>query len=902
MNPNKPDEGLRTSPEKQPTFPSATMEKQERNKTKASQAAAPSSTKGLKDASNAKVQNSPKASTSTTILSGIVPLAPSTNPSIEQQATLSSDSSEYEEDLPPPNFPYRATGASITGGIGPSAGIPVSKQTGPLTTSFEQKGLSEFPAVLKGNQRKDGPKNVTSAKGVTSIILPRINPEPLATVPGAIREFKFTIDTPVPQQSIHPSAAEPFVFTREAKQPLEKAKFSPAKRRLFQPSKKEDNDEEHKLPQLVFSLPGSFAPLPQNEETVEESKFLPVKSSLAEAFAVAPQAKKPAEEPMFVPVKASLLRPSASTSPPKKLVEEPKSYPVKSSLAEAFKKPAEEEMLLPVKTPTAKPPAPSFRSMRPVEEPQLIPFQSPLTKSPLTTRQARQSIELPQSPAVKHSTEMEFERSTGRIVEHQEGKADDEKKAQAVRELLAEKSQLRLEREALAREQAALEFKLHGQTDNTKNVEGREQEVRKAMSAKDKEIADLKAANNRLKKAMETVILPAPKPEQGKGSSIEKENLLAGKQKEIDDLKDEVKKWEEKEAELSGSTGKEIEELKLKLQLSGEVEARALRRYEKTKDIYNDLFSLQARNEQQAKKLENLAAKLAKEAEAKQKATSRANRLQTQIYEQSDTIRDVGLEKVELRNMVHKQEAELAKYIGLERRLEAEADLGLVKVVLESERAKMGEVDTRRENKVKATLQSLEEGERERRQRLVDELEVKDAELYEAQKEVRELGRKLLASNQATAAASASQISQSSPSSPSKPSPSSTTHSSPSTSSTPPAAGAMPWFQLQRSPIGIQMNLSPRRLLIFLLTFLFAFFLVPLSQYNNSLSQQAIEEGDMWQTANEVSRHEVVEPRAQRIIWEAQTLQIWDRHDKPLTEEEGWTRTREPARSYDEGF
>ena len=853
MNPNKPDESLPTSPEKRSTFPSATMEKQERNKSKGSQAAVPSSTTGLKDASKARVQNSPKAPTSTTILPGIVPLAPSINSSIEQQATLSSDSSEYEDDLPPPSFPYGATGASLTRGIGPSAG---SKQIGPLTTSLEQKGLAEFRDVLKDNQRKDGPKNVTSAKSVTSNILPRINPEPLSTVPGAISKFKFTIDTPIPQQSILLSAAEPFVFTREAKQPLEKAKSSPAKRRLFQPSKKEDDDEKPKFPQFMFPLPESFAPLPQNEKPVEESKFLPVKSSLAEAFASAPQAKKPAKEPIFVPVKASLLGPSASTSSSKKPVEEPKFYPVKSSLAEAFKKPAAEEMLLPVK---AKPPAPTFRSMRPVEEPQLIPFQSPLTKSPLTTRQARQSIGLPQSPAVKHSTETEFERSTGRIVEHQERK-------------------------------------------------GREEEARKAMSANDKEIADLKAANNRLKKTMETVILPAPKPEQGKGSPVEKENLLARKQKEIDDLKDEIKKWEEKEAELKGSTGKEIQELKLKLQLSGEVEARALRSYEKTKDIYKDLFSLQARNDQQAKKLEDLAAKLAKEAEAKQKATSRANHLQTKIYEQADTIRDVGLEKVELRNMVHKQEAELAKYIGLEKRLEAEADLGLVKVVLEKERAAMGEVDTRRENKVKATLLSLVEGERERRQRLVDELEVKDAELYVAQKEVRELGQKLLASNQATAAAlaaaaaSASQTSQSSPSSPSKPSPSSTTHPSPSISSTSPAAGAMPWFQLQRSPIGIQMNLSPRRLLIFLLTFLFAFFLVHLSQYNSSLSQQAIEEGDMWQAAKEVSRHEVVELRVQRIILEAQTLETWDRHDKVLTEEEGWRRTREVANSYDEDF
>ena len=536
-----------------------------------------------------------------------------------------------------------------------------------------------------------------------------------------------------------------------------------------------------------------------------------------------------------------------------KSVEEPQSilaqspltkskfYPVKSSLAEAFtippqtKETAEEEIVLPIKTPWAKPRAPTSRSIKPVEEPQSLPVQSPIIKSPLTARQARQSTELPKPPALKHSTETEFERSTSRI-------GDDEKTAQAMQELLGE---------ALAREQAAVAFKLQGQTDNIKNARGKEDEARKGMSAKDKEIADLKAV------------------EQGKGSSarieaskksIEKEDLLAGKQKEIENLKSEVKKWKEKEAKLKGSTGKEIQELKLKLQKSGEAEARALKDNEKTKEIYKDLFSLQTRNDQQAKRLEVLAAKLAKETEAKQKATSRANRLQQKIYEQADTLRDVGVEKGELRIMVHKQEAKLAQYIGLERRLEAEADLGLVKVVLDKERARMDGVDTRRELKVKATLENLEESERERRQRLMDKLEAKDAELYEVQKEVGELGRKLLASNQATAAAfaapaaaaSVSQLSQSSPSSSSKTSQSSTSHASPPTSSIPPAPGAMPWFQLQRSPTGIQINLSPRRLLFFFLTFLLAFFLAPLTFHNNnSLSQQATEEGNMWQVVNE---------------------------------------------------
>lgn len=61
-----------------------------------------------------------------------------------------------------------------------------------------------------------------------------------------------------------------------------------------------------------------------------------------------------------------------------------------------------------------------------------------------------------------------------------------------------------------------------------------------------------------------------------------------------------------------------------------------------------------------------------------------------------------------------------------------------------------------RENRVSATLARLQEKEREKRQMLVDELDRKDAELYDAQKRVRELEQQLLAS-------SSSHSSQSSP-------------------------------------------------------------------------------------------------------------------------------------------
>lgn len=289
------------------------------------------------------------------------------------------------------------------------------------------------------------------------------------------------------------------------------------------------------------------------------------------------------------------------------------------------------------------------------------------------------------------------------------------------------------------------------------------------------------------------------------------------------------------------------EELSRKLQKSEEVEERARQNVEEIKGIYKDVSPFQAKYDQQEKEVKYFQAKLAKEAEARQKSASRANRQQQQIDVQVDSLREVRWEKAQLAKMVDDQAAELAKYKSLENGIQAEADLELVSAMLGKERTKTGEADARREARVKTTLEGLEEVERERRQRLNDELERTDAELYEAQREIRELGHKLLASKQATAAAlaafSSSKPSQSSPSPPPKTSPGSSQSSSPT--STPPAAGAQSWFHVQRSRISIPKSLSPGRLLIFLFLFLFLFifllaFLVPDIKYK-SLSRQTSE-------------------------------------------------------------
>lgn len=62
----------------------------------------------------------------------------------------------------------------------------------------------------------------------------------------------------------------------------------------------------------------------------------------------------------------------------------------------------------------------------------------------------------------------------------------------------------------------------------------------------------------------------------------------------------------------------------------------------------------------------------------------------------------------------------------------------------------------------------------------------------------------------------------------------------------------------------------------------------------------------MWQAANEVSRYEVVEPRAQRIIREDRKLEIKDRHDKDWPRgKDGGAREGSPGammRAFEEDF
>ncbi|MCJ1346913.1 FYVE zinc finger [Peltigera leucophlebia] len=65
----------------------------------------------------------------------------------------------------------------------------------------------------------------------------------------------------------------------------------------------------------------------------------------------------------------------------------------------------------------------------------------------------------------------------------------------------------------------------------------------------------------------------------------------------------------------------------------------------------------------------------------------------------------------------------------------AAADIELVRVMLEREGVKTEAENARRENRMTVNLEKMEETERRRRQRLIDELEDKDAQLHDAQME-----------------------------------------------------------------------------------------------------------------------------------------------------------------------
>ena len=193
-----------------------------------------------------------------------------------------------------------------------------------------------------------------------------------------------------------------------------------------------------------------------------------------------------------------------------------------------------------------------------------------------------------------------------------------------------------------------------------------------------------------------------------------------------------------------------------------------------------------------------------------------------------------------------------------------EADLELVQAELDREREKINVENFGRENRVNATLARLEETEREKRQMLIEQVDSKDAELYDAQNRVRELEQQLLASSSSHSSQSPHQASPIS------------THPSPSIPPAPPATEPSPSPRRSRF-------LSPRSLLIVVLIFFLTFF----APFFSSLANPGLE--------NELTSRE------DRLNWEAWKLAAWERDEGVPTYEESWRRTQEVGQMGDWG-
>ena len=177
----------------------------------------------------------------------------------------------------------------------------------------------------------------------------------------------------------------------------------------------------------------------------------------------------------------------------------------------------------------------------------------------------------------------------------------------------------------------------------------------------------------------------------------------------------------------------------------------------------------------------------------------------------------------------------------------AAANLELVRVMVERERETLAAESARREERAMEILERMEETEQRRRKALTDELEVKDAQLYDAQKKITELTERLLDT-------SPTQPSQSLPSAPSSsqslpenlPSPTQSlpipAQPPPATATSSPPSHISSWFRLVTVAA---TNFSPRRLIIFLSIFLLAYLSFSLRSANRISATEDINSGQV---------------------------------------------------------
>ncbi len=230
----------------------------------------------------------------------------------------------------------------------------------------------------------------------------------------------------------------------------------------------------------------------------------------------------------------------------------------------------------------------------------------------------------------------------------------------------------------------------------------------------------------------------------------------------------------------------------------------------------------------------------------------------------------------------------------------AAANLELVRVMVERERDNTAAENARREQRATATLGRMEETEQRRRQTLINELEARDAQLYDAQKQIEELTEMLLTTSPTqplqslpSAPSSAQSPPEASPS-PTQPSPIPTQAPEAAAAPSPPSHPRS-WSRLVTVAA---TNFSPRRLVTILFIFLLAF----LSFYLHSASRlSATEDTNSGQVAIEVlpfpadpvvSRSEADAER--RVLVQILAMRNWERNErmsrgeKPSERDEGY--------------
>lgn len=240
--------------------------------------------------------------------------------------------------------------------------------------------------------------------------------------------------------------------------------------------------------------------------------------------------------------------------------------------------------------------------------------------------------------------------------------------------------------------------------------------------------------------------------------------------------------------------------------------------------------------------------------------------LKEKLAEKESFLNEVRSENASLRQ--DQARSDLQATSEMDSAAPTEADTELVRAMLEKERERIEAQNSRRENRVNETLERLGETEQERRQILKDELDRKEAELYDAQKRISNLEQQFLAS-------SSSELSQA----PSQAAPI-LAHALPSLPPTTPAAEPSPSPQRSRF-------LGPRSLLIVILIFLLTF----LAPFLHSLATS----GSEYELVGLASRED-------RMQWEAWELADRERDEGVPSFEESWRRTQEVGEMGDWGL